>query len=149
MGHRLFHIPVVEAVLSVALYEERGNDSVSRFTRAYYVWARDEEDALELIKADLSEEATVVSAERPIERHLNETPHQLRSILELDSGRGVAWRSGRVFFHSVELTPFCGQIPFGVKGVHDGTTHISSGVPRPACRVGASGPQSAPAGAGV
>ena len=98
MAHRLFYIAPVEGRLREMRRDEDGGHAISRFARSYYVWARDEADALDLVTMDLSCDAEIITAEAPIERRLDDVPADLRPIITLDCGRGVCWRSGRVFF---------------------------------------------------
>ena|GEM_PF-3897982 len=102
MRFKLFFIPMVEAVLKSPIREENGTTVLTHFTRAYYVWARDAQDAAELVRHDVAEDATVVEMDSPSERDLNDVPNDLKSVITLDCGRGICWRSGRAFFSDDE-----------------------------------------------
>ncbi len=93
---------MVEGRLRHPVRQEDGPGIISRFARSYYVWARDEADAVELVRRDVSDEAELAAAETPIERRLQDVPDKLRPIIALDQGRGVCWRSGRAFFPTDE-----------------------------------------------
>jgi hypothetical protein len=95
----LFFVPVVEAVLREPVLDAETGQQLSHFARSYYVWARDNTDAANLARFDVEEEGSFQQAEPPVARAVDDVPASVRSVVMLDTGRGVCWRSGRAFYN--------------------------------------------------
>ena len=90
-------MPTVICVLDVAVQDPEGEGPLSHYSRSYYVVARDEEDAITLVReAERDGGATTLEFETPRPATEREIPDDVRRALR--GGRGVKWKSGRVFF---------------------------------------------------
>lgn len=139
-GTKLFYFPEVEARLRQPAVFEDGLQSVSQFIRSYYIRGRDEQDALALLASDLTQDgADLVAVDGPKECQDDEIPSELKGKLLRRWGRGVWWRSGRVFYqveqHRRRSTllrhearpstggagPLLFRLPLCFRGAHRGT----------------------------
>lgn len=101
MKHRytIFQIPVATFVLHVPLASEDGSESLTHYTRAYWVAATDAADALEVVRDDGSAEgAALLDADPPTAHPSGAVPVSGLKRLAVGRKRGVCWKSGRVFF---------------------------------------------------
>ena len=96
-GTKLFNFQV-EARLKQPKRSADGLQSVSHFVRSYYIRGRDEQDALTILAQDIMKDgADLLSVNRSQECPESDIPLDLKDLLQR-SGRGVWWRSGRVFY---------------------------------------------------
>ncbi|MDT8437313.1 MAG: hypothetical protein RRA92_11235 [Gemmatimonadota bacterium] len=96
--NRLFRASEVEARLHTPLDVEGEPEPLRCFIRIYYVWAKNEEEATSYVHDDVSGEAELLDV-GPIEGiDIDELDGHIADAIRKGPGRGVCWRSGRLFF---------------------------------------------------
>jgi hypothetical protein len=94
---RLYLIPEVVCVLDEPTRGPSGEGTLTHYARSYYVSARDPDDAISLARdAERAGGATLLNFEMPRAIDARDAPDEVRPAVR--GGRGVKWRSGRVFF---------------------------------------------------
>jgi hypothetical protein len=95
----VYHVPVARFVLNVPIVSSDTPEQLSHYTRAYYIAAMSEPEAVDIVRNDAAAEgATLVDAETPVETTIRSVPGRFRDRLLAPRLSGVIWKSGRVFF---------------------------------------------------
>jgi hypothetical protein len=99
MTYRVYRVPSVTCALHQPVRAEEGEETLTHYMRSYFVVAASAEDALEVVREDVRQDAaTLLDAEAPEERPAREVPVGLVTRWTLAKQRGVCWKSGRTFF---------------------------------------------------
>lgn len=102
----VFSFSEVECALTQPIQTETGARSdglLSQFLRVYYVRARSPEEASDIVRHDVADQgAHVIAMDKPLPRRLYTMPLWVIPHVLFHRGRGVLWRSGRIFFPGAE-----------------------------------------------
>lgn len=99
MVYRIYRVPSVTCALNQPVRAKEGSETLTNYMRSYFVAATSVQDALEIVREDVRQEAaTMLDAEAPEERPAGDVPVGLMQRWTLTKARGVCWKSGRTFF---------------------------------------------------
>lgn len=99
MKYTVYRIPSAICVLDAPALVDDGAETLTHYSRSYFVVASAPEDAISLLREDVrAEGATLLDADTPEPSSAAEVPVGRLERLTLDRKRGVRWKSGRAFF---------------------------------------------------